>query len=143
MKWLVGSELLSCHFLCFPDVWCLLLLGSPTQQRLLRYWGDIPLLLRPSAKGEPQPSVMEEGDDRSQLWGVPMLGCLLSTSPQGNGRHGSALSCPSRSPETMNSLSEGGRLLCIGWKGQDGFKCGRPEVWKGRMHTTVSCKVCT
>lgn len=89
---LVDSELLSCHFLCFPDVWCLLLLSAPTQQRLLRYRRDIPLLLFATAKGEAQPSDTEEGYDRSQLWGVPMLGCLLSTSPQGDGRHGSALS---------------------------------------------------
>lgn len=139
----MDSELLSCHFLCFPDVWRLLLLSYPTQQRLLRYWRDIPLLLLPTAKGEAQPSVMEEGYDRSQLWGVPMLSCLLSTSPQGSGRHGRALSSPSRSPETMNLLREEGRLLCIGRKGQDGIKCGRPEVWEGRMLTMASCKVCT
>lgn len=55
MSWLVNSQLLSCHFLCFPDVWCLLLLSSPTQQRLLWYWRDIPLLLLPTAKGKGQP----------------------------------------------------------------------------------------
>lgn len=47
-----GTQFLSCAFLCFPDVWCLLLLSYPTQQRLLRYWRDISLLLRPTAKGE-------------------------------------------------------------------------------------------
>lgn len=135
MSWLVDSQLLSCHFLCFPDVWCLLLLSSPTQQRLLWYWRDIPLLLLPTAKGKGQPSVMEEGYDRSQLWGVSMMGCLLSTSPQGNGRHGSALSCPSRSPETMNSVREGGRFTVQAGKDKMGssvvdLRCGR-----GRMHT--------
>lgn len=63
------------------------------------------------------------------------MGCLLSTSPQGNGRHGSALSCPSRSPETMNSVREGGRFTVQAGKDKMGssvvdLRCGR-----GRMHT--------
>lgn len=38
--------------LFFPDVWGLLLLGYSTQQRLLRYWRDVPLLLLSTAEGD-------------------------------------------------------------------------------------------
>lgn len=41
-----------CKLFCFPDIWGLLLLSFSTQQRLLWYWRDIPLLLLPRAEGD-------------------------------------------------------------------------------------------
>ena len=49
----ISSSLLAASYKLFlPDVWGLLLLGPSTQQRLLWYWRDLPLLLLSTAEGD-------------------------------------------------------------------------------------------
>ena len=49
----ISSSLPAASYKLFlPDVWGFLLLGPSTQQRLLWYWRDLPLLLLSTAEGD-------------------------------------------------------------------------------------------
>ena len=89
----------NCTLFCSADVWGLLLLSVSTQQRLLRHWRDIPLLLLPTAEGEVpalRGGVASVAGQRSQDPRGPQLHpCAFHRGrQQGSGRQSSPLGPP-------------------------------------------------